>query len=390
MPHDRRGRAALTGGSRTRRAAAEPGRCRTAAEPPPKRQEPQNRQEPPTTPNRHTEPPYRKPPFPRIRPWKRSPKKQRSSKKYFPELTPEQRAQFAALEELYAAWNARINVISRRISTSFLRHVLHSLAIAKVCRFDAGARVLDVGCGGGFPSIPLAILFPEAHFTAADSIRKKITVVEGSRRAWGCGTSRRSACGSRRFRRATTMSSRGPSRRCRSSSAGSGSCSNGGRLGSLPNGILYLKGGDLAEELARTRLQWRLYEIQDFFTEPFFETKKVVYTPIKIGGRRPQKAPAACLTGRKTALPPRKKTRPQPPVADGLSVLRSPNRKKGSTARLPGRPHTHRCGINPPNSGLYGRRGCAAPRYAAHSRLYHIRRHIASSHRRRDRSAHNR
>ena len=100
--------------------------------------------------------------------------------KYFPGLTELQRQQFSALYGLYADWNAKINVVSRKdFDQLYLRHVLHSLAIAKVCTFDAGARILDVGCGGGFPSVPLAILFPEAHFTAADSIRKKIAVVVG-------------------------------------------------------------------------------------------------------------------------------------------------------------------------------------------------------------------
>ena len=100
--------------------------------------------------------------------------------KYFPELTDCQRQRFAALYGLYADWNAKINVVSRKdFDQLYLRHVLHSLAIAKVCTFGDGARILDVGCGGGFPSVPLAILFPGAHFTAADSIRKKITVVEG-------------------------------------------------------------------------------------------------------------------------------------------------------------------------------------------------------------------
>ena len=93
---------------------------------------------------------------------------------YFPGLTPLQRERFAALYDLYADWNAKINVVSRKdLDQLYLRHVLHSLGIAKVCTFDAGARIIDVGCGGGFPSVPLAILFPEAHFTAADSIRKK-------------------------------------------------------------------------------------------------------------------------------------------------------------------------------------------------------------------------
>lgn len=199
--------------------------------------------------------------------------------KYFPDLTERQRAQYEALYGLYADWNAKINVVSRKdFDQLYLRHVLHSLAIAKVCRFEAGARILDVGCGGGFPSVPLAIMFPEAHFTAADSIGKKITVVRGV--CEGAGIDNIDARNVRveqigeKFdyavsRAVTEMPVfvkwvRGKIER--------------GRRGTLDNGILYLKGGDLEAELAATRMKWREYAISEFFDEDFFETKKVVYS----------------------------------------------------------------------------------------------------------------
>ena len=199
--------------------------------------------------------------------------------KYFPDLTEEQRRQFAALWDLYADWNAKINVVSRKdFDQLYLRHVLHSLAIAKVCAFEAGARVLDVGCGGGFPSVPLAILFPEVRFTAVDSIRKKIAVVEGV--AAGAGLQNLIP----RCARAESLSERFDyvvSRAVTAMPEFVGWVWNKiekGQRGSLPNGILYLKGGDLAEELALTRRRWTLYDIARFFDEEFFETKKVVYT----------------------------------------------------------------------------------------------------------------
>lgn len=199
--------------------------------------------------------------------------------KYFPTLTERQKEQYRALYDLYGDWNAKINVVSRKdFDQLYLRHILHSLAIAKVCQFEAGARVLDVGCGGGFPSVPLAIMFPEVKFISADSIGKKITVVKGV--CEGAGITNIDARNVRveqipeKFdyvvsRAVTEMPQ---------FVKWIWTKIERGQKGSLPNGILYLKGGDLSEELAATKMKWKEYNICDFFEEDFFETKKVVYT----------------------------------------------------------------------------------------------------------------
>ena len=199
--------------------------------------------------------------------------------KHFPNLTERQIEQFAALYDLYTDWNSKINVISRKdMEHIYLHHILHSLAIAKVCQFADGAKVLDVGCGGGFPSVPLAILFPKVQFTACDSIGKKIRVVEGVCKAVGIKNIRtvngRVEQLKEQFdyivsRAVTDMPTfvgwvRGMVRK--------------GEKGTLPNGILYLKGGDLSEELRASNREWERHYISKFFEEEFFETKQVVYS----------------------------------------------------------------------------------------------------------------
>ena len=198
---------------------------------------------------------------------------------YFPDITERQKQQFESLGALYEEWNARINVVSRKdMEHLYTRHILHSLAIAKVCQFEAGARVVDIGCGGGFPSVPLAIMFPEVEFVGCDSIAKKIRVVEGVK--IGAGIDNLTAVNSRaeqlgqKFdyvvsRAVTEMARFMP---------WAWPLLRKGQKGTLPNGILYLKGGELAEELAATRRHWDLYDIRTMFDDEFFDTKRVVYT----------------------------------------------------------------------------------------------------------------
>ena len=199
--------------------------------------------------------------------------------RYFPDITERQQCQYEALEALYSDWNSRINVISRKdMEHLYTRHILHSLAIAKVCNFNSGARVVDIGCGGGFPSVPLAIMFPEVEFIAVDSIAKKIRVVEGVKE--GANIENLRAVNRRAEElgvKADYVVSRAVTEMARFMPWAWGILRRG-EAGSLPNGILYLKGGDLAEELAATRRKWDVYDISNMFDDPFFETKRVVYT----------------------------------------------------------------------------------------------------------------
>lgn len=200
--------------------------------------------------------------------------------KQFPDLSQTQIEQFSKLEELYKDWNSKINVISRKdIDELYVRHVLHSLAIAKIQPFNKGASVLDVGTGGGFPGIPLAILFPETNFYLIDVIAKKIKVVNEVAVAIGLknlkAEQKRAESVSEKFdfivsRAVTNMPDfvswiKGKIKKENNHN--------------LKNGILYLKGGDLTEEL-KSFPKAVQYDISDFFKDDFFETKKVVYLPL--------------------------------------------------------------------------------------------------------------
>ena len=197
--------------------------------------------------------------------------------KYFPDLTEKQIQQFTDLQELYEHWNAQINVISRKdMDNLYVKHVLHSLAIAKVINFADGTKILDVGTGGGFPGIPLAILFPEVEFLLVDSIGKKIKVVQEVSDAIGLKNLRaqhtraEQVVGQFDFvvsRAVTKMKVFQQWVRKRISTK---------QNNTLFNGILYLKGGDLTEELQGIK-NVELYDIPNFFEEDFFETKKVVH-----------------------------------------------------------------------------------------------------------------
>lgn len=200
--------------------------------------------------------------------------------KYFAHLSDTQRRQFQMLKPLYMEWNAKINVISRKdIDLLYERHVLHSLGIAKVISFRSGTRVLDVGTGGGFPGIPLAIMFPESSFILVDSIGKKIKVVQEISNALGLTNVRAEQIRAEELKdhfhfvvsRAVTefpLFYKWVNKLFLRESHHE-----------LPNGILYLKGGNLKQEMGKFYEKATFYGLNRFFEEPFFETKKVVYYP---------------------------------------------------------------------------------------------------------------
>lgn len=201
--------------------------------------------------------------------------------KYFPRLTDKQKQQFAQLGELYATWNAQINVISRAdIDNLYEKHILHSLAIAKVVDFKDFTEILDVGTGGGFPGIPLAILYPNCQFLLVDSIGKKIKVVNEIATALGLENIKaeqmRAELVEGEF---DFVVSRAVTRLLPFYGWVKGKI-NINNYNKYKNGILYLKGGDLKEELKELGKKSRVFELSEYFTEEFFETKMVVHVPM--------------------------------------------------------------------------------------------------------------
>ena len=202
--------------------------------------------------------------------------------KYFPNLTPEQTAQFAQLYDLYTDWNAKINVISRKdIENLYEHHVLHSLGIAKVITFRPGTRVMDLGCGGGFPGIPLAILFPDVHFHLVDSIGKKVRVAQEVATAIGLKNVEFSHARGEEIKDkydfivTRAVMSLVDLMKCVRKNV------DKNQRNSLPNGIIALKGGELDAEMAPMRNICTTWDLSQYFEEDFFQTKKVVHVNIQ-------------------------------------------------------------------------------------------------------------
>lgn len=201
--------------------------------------------------------------------------------RYFPKLSEEQKQQFLALDTLYRDWNAKINVISRKdIDNLYEHHVLHSLGIAHVIRFKPGSRIMDLGTGGGFPGIPLAILFPEVKFHLVDSIGKKVRVAGEVAAAIGLNN-------------VTTAHERAEEEKQKFDFVVSRAVMpladlvkivrkniDSRQQNALPNGLICLKGGELAKETNPLKSRTYLTDLSELFTEPYFETKKVVYVTL--------------------------------------------------------------------------------------------------------------
>lgn len=202
-------------------------------------------------------------------------------KKYFPDLNAQQERQFAQMGQLYREWNEKINVISRKdIDHLYERHVLHSLAIAKIIEFVPGTSVMDVGTGGGFPGIPLAVLFPGTNFFLVDSIAKKIKVVEGVSQSLGLKNVRASQERAEMVMgRFDFVVSRAVTAFPKFVSLVQKKISNKQR-NKLANGVLYLKGGDFQDELEPFKKRVQVYHLSQFFQEEFFETKKLIHLKI--------------------------------------------------------------------------------------------------------------
>ena len=200
---------------------------------------------------------------------------------YFNTLTAKQRDQFFKLSPLYRDWNEKINVISRKdIDNIYVNHVLHSLGIAKVMSFNPGAQVMDVGTGGGFPGIPLAILFPETKFHLVDSIGKKITVVKEVTAALELTNVTAEQIRAEQIKDKYDFVVSRAVTRMKEFYGWVHEKIKTNSTHALDNGILYLKGGDLDEELNELKRPYSLYELPNYFKEEFFETKKVVYMPV--------------------------------------------------------------------------------------------------------------
>ena len=201
--------------------------------------------------------------------------------KYFPDLSSGQLEKFSQLQDLYVFWNERINLISRKdIENLYLHHVLHSLAIAKVINFEMSASILDVGTGGGFPGIPLALYFPDAHFHLVDSIGKKIKVVEDiavklNLKNVSCEQIRAEQL----KKRYDFIVSRAVTALPEFVSWVQGKI-NKTSHNKIKNGIFYLKGGDLEEDVKPFRKTATIIEISDYFKEEYFNTKKIIYLPL--------------------------------------------------------------------------------------------------------------